>query len=293
MTRLGAVRNVARRWLYSLRTDVQRLASSGVGFIPPLLDNAVTAWYYQQGGKSAAFPCELESCITSNGLGFSSTSWHPFVATLREYLQGSCYSFDCSSLHRYYAVWRPVDAAEALICFAPGEGPLAGLASHLFSFCPWRATTIEEYGQEVREWWARDNRAHGRLGSDLEAYGFKAHGPVAPEFGRMEHGRLVAVAESIRNKGYDRTGGDTFVVMLRRGSEYRFLQRGGIHRTAAMSALGYESVPARLQGIVDVTDVDYWPKVRDGFWDREAALRYANHLFDFDSRQWAKEKGLL
>lgn len=62
-----------------------------------------------------------------------------------------------------------------------------------------------------------------------------------------------------------------------------------------MSALGYKTIPAvfKRDHIIRVDDVDYWPQVRSGVWGRDDALRYVDHLFDFDSRAWAQERGLL
>jgi hypothetical protein len=45
--------------------------------------------------------------------------------------------------------------------------------------------------------------------------------------------------------------------------------------------------------VIDVDDVDRWPQVRAGVWTREAAIRYIDHLFDFDATAWARQLGLI
>jgi len=83
-----------------------------------------------------------------------------------------------------------------------------------------------------------------------------------------------------------------FVWMLRRGHEVRFANRGGPHRMAAMDALGSRTIPARFQqlGIFKLEDVNYRPQVRKKTWVRSKAIRYFNHIFDFNVRDWAQER---
>ncbi len=116
------------------------------------------------------------------------------------------------------------------------------------------------------------------------------------ERGRLEYKRLVGLYESIRADGFNREFGHPRFLLMQRGPSYRYISAGnGNHRTAVMAALGYETMPAvfRVPGIIDVDMVDYWPQVCNGVWSRDQAIAYFNHLFDFDSLAWAREKGML
>jgi hypothetical protein len=128
--------------------------------------------------------------------------------------------------------------------------------------------------------------------------GYKYFGPVSPRKGQIEYGRLCNVFESIKSNGFKRSpgwDGDIGGFLLRRGDDYRFVISFGHHRLAAVAALGYETVPVKIihPVVVDRRDAPHWPQVKHGVWTQAEALRYFDHLFDFDSRTWAKRRGLV
>jgi hypothetical protein len=133
------------------------------------------------------------------------------------------------------------------------------------------------------------------MGSDRPASrtGFNGHGPVSDALGAIEFRRIAHLVISIGRYGFDRVGDDGVQVdILLRGDEKRFVNCGGQHRTAVMDAMGAAHVPARRRNIVNRDDAAAWPNVRSGLWTLAEALRYFDHLFDFDSRRWAAERGL-
>lgn len=261
---------------------------------PPLFDDPYEALHYQRGGKDAAFACPLDQCVMFNGFSFAPQGWNPFTATLQEYRQGNCHSYEGSLLEKYYASWQPENALEALLGLENEPSALAHLP-HFALVSPWTARTIDESIDAVRAWYSAEMREHEKPHLRLETHGFKLHGQVHPEVGRLEFSRLKRVFDSITTRGYVREGRDVDVLMVQRGSEPRYLFRHGMHRMAAMSALGYRTIPVRfcrLPFSVDVEDVDYWPQVRRGVWSTRAARQYIDHLFDFDAAAWARRKGL-
>jgi hypothetical protein len=156
--------------------------------------------------------------------------------------------------------------------------------------------TPEEADTAVRAWAHGDNIEHGHPEITIDTDGFKDHGPVSPQIGRLEFERLRQTCATLSRVRYDRAKGDVSVLVIRRGDDYRFLNfGGGLHRTAAMKALGHDFVPAKPQRpwVIDVDEVDRWPQVRAGVWTREAAIRYIDHLFDFDAAAWARQLGLI
>ena len=260
---------------------------------PILLEDAQAAWHFERVGSPASFPCPLSRCVNSNGFSYSLGGWDPFVACAREYIAGGAQTYETSVLARYYRAWQPRDAAEATLCFELGEPPLGGRPSHLFALYPWLPDSFEEFDARVRHWVRQDNEEHGHASSTIEHEGYKVHGPVSPAIGQLEHRRLTEVTTSIRTDDFDRSLGDVYVVQITDGGRSRFIEQGGMHRMAAMAALGHEVVPARLLGVFDVRDAALWPGVRLGRWSEEAARRYVHHLFTFDSRAWAEKASLV
>jgi hypothetical protein len=265
---------------------------------PPIFEDPLDALHFHAGGKRAAFHCPLEQIRHTFAFSFSALGWHPFVAVLQEYGAGLVGSYEESVLQAFYDAWQPSHADEAIAGFARHAPPaFHRLPSRDAYVKPWVSHTIEDSRERFETWYREDYAQYG-WAFDPAVHGDKAFGPVHADLGKAEYARLTGVLESIRANGYDRRLGDVGVEILKRGSEFLFLKwGGGMHRTAAMAALGYETVPATFNGsraaIFDVAHVEHWPNVRSGLWTREAAVRYVDHLFDFDSRSWAAERGLL
>lgn len=265
---------------------------------PPLFEDPLEALHHHRGGKPAAFLCPLEQSRQAFGFSFSPLGWHPFVATLQEYAAGLAAAYQDSLLHTFYEAWQPATASEAIAGFAPhAPSSFERLPSLDAYLKPWISDSVEELRERFASWYRKDYAQYG-VALDPAVHGDKFFGPVHPDLGEVEYRRLTGVFTSIRTGGYDRQRGDIRVEVLKRGPELRFLNAGGgMHRMASLAALGYEAVPAifrrRRAALFDVADVDYWPNVRSGVWSRKAAIRYVDHLFDFDSTRWAAERGLL
>ena len=266
--------------------------------IPPLFDDPLEALAYEQGGRTAAYRCPIPATVMQNGLSYSPNGWHPFVATLHEYAAGNVIAYENSVLRRFYATYQPSHAAQAIAGFDQMPSAYMDYPAHVYRLAPWQSRNAEEADQGVRAWTEREGREHGNSVQNwsFDADGYQYHGPVSTRKGELEYERLISIYERLRDEGYSRSFGHACFVVLRRGDEYRFLQSGGgSHRTAAMSVLGHETIPARFRRphVVDVEMAAYWPQVQRKVWSREDAIAYFNHLFDFDSRAWAADRELL
>jgi hypothetical protein len=294
----GLAKHMILATMNALGLTVSRRAAPHPHEPPPIFDDPLEALHFHAGGKRAAFNCPLEQTRHAFGFSFSALGWHPFVAALREYEAGLAASYEESVLQAFYDAWQPSHASEAIAGFARQAPPaFHRLPSRDAYVKPWVSHTVEDMRERFETWYREDYAQHGSV-FDPAVHGDKFFGPVHADLGKTEYARLTGVLASIRANGYDRQLGDVGMEILKRGSEFRFLQwGGGIHRTAAMAALGYETIPATFSGsraaIFDVAHVDHWPNVRSGVWTREAAVRYVDHLFDFDSASWAAERGLL
>lgn len=263
--------------------------------MPPLLSGPLEALYHIRGGKPAAFLCPVAQCVTVNGFNFDPAGWHPFSAALMEYGAGLCAAYSGSLLERYYLQCQPQSAAEALLTPEIAPPQFRQLPSHLLYLFPWSARTPAEANQAVRKWTQDDHIEHtGPAVLDM-AVSVKDHGPLDPAIAEFEYRRLTTLYDALKRDGFSRSYGDVRVILIRRGEDFRFLNfGGGLHRTAAMAALGHEVIPAMPlnQLLIDTREVDYWPQVRNGIWTRESALSYIDHLFDFDALSWARQHEL-
>jgi hypothetical protein len=282
--------------LRAVGLEVRRLHRSPAADPPRLFDDPLEALHYARAGVRVAFRCPLALARDTAGFSFAGDGWHPWVAELRDQGRRGDASYTGSLLERYYDRFQPRTALEALAGFdAEDHCGLADLPRHLFWSTPWSAQDVAELEHSVRDWVGRGARAHGLAGYDLAVDGTPYHGPVSARLGEVEVQRLHGVARALQRDGYDRRHGDSLFYLVRRGREFRAVKfGGGYHRTAAMSALGREHVPAQFRPphAVDVDDVKDWPQVRSGMWSRRAALRYVDHLFDFDPVGWARDRGL-
>lgn len=142
-----------------------------------------------------------------------------------------------------------------------------------------------------------DNEKAGHPGVGTEE-GCKYFGPVSSRKGRIEYESLCRTFESIKFDGFKRDSGfdgDIGGFLLRRDEDYRLVVSYGHHRLAAVAALEYETIPAKIVHPVVVCrrDAPYWSQVKRGAWTQDEAVRCFDLLFDFDSRTWAQKRGLL
>lgn len=290
------VKRVARwsnRMLRGLGVELVRIRVEPEDTLLPLEDHPIAALLASRFGRKVAFPCPVASIVALNGLRFGSAGWHPFSAALRAYASNGRLAAE-SRLVRFYSVWQPVDAADAIAGFGERPEALCSAPPHGYHFSPWSDKTLEQELAQIERYYRADYDEHGcgalRLGVD----GFKHHGPVSPRLARVELDRLVRVYDSLKTHGYDRRQGHVHVYLLRRGGELRFVCRGGLHRVAAADALGYESVPATLCApfVVDIVESDHWPQIAKGRWEASTARSYFHHLFDFDALRWVHSLGL-
>lgn len=222
-------------------------------------------------------------------MSFSRYNWHPFVATLQEYAAGDSTSYGDSILKNFYEIHQPAHAAAAYVAFNKAPQIYSTYPAYLYRLGPWSSKNVEEKTSNIIKWITEDLKEHAKWdeSANFEKDGFQYHGPVSDRKGRLEYARLVNVYESIKKNGYDISHGFAHFILLKRGDEYRFMSYGnGNHRTAVMSALDFETIPAVFSSnfITNIDMAEYWPQVRRGIWSLEQAGAYFNYLFDFDSR---------
>lgn len=114
--------------------------------------------------------------------------------------------------------------------------------------------------------------------SEMVRFQTNIYGSLSMEKINIEASRLKSTFESIRDNGFERSDkvdGDIECFALVDGDENpsKFIVRSGHHRFASLIALGYEKIPIRVFQIVSRKDVLVWPKVVDGTYNCEVALK--------------------
>jgi len=266
--------------------------------LPPLLQDPFEALHFTRSGINVAFECPLNKCVLPLGWGYSVSEWAPHVEAAREIAAGRVSLPTQSVLKAYYDIWQPASAGETLPNLELRRSKIAGLPGYAIRCSPWRAQRVDKILEQLNEWWENDAEEHLGKRLSIHQHGTKMYGPVSSDLLGFEYQRLSNLVDVFKRTSYDRSHGHIQVSMLRRDNEVRFLKTSrGYHRAAVLAALGHATVPAtfriRYPNVIDIRDVADWPLVRRGVWDRDEAEQYFHHLFDFDSRAWARERGLI
>ncbi|WP_127557835.1 hypothetical protein [Saccharospirillum alexandrii] len=279
--------------LTSVGVDVRRTGAEAEDIA--FFKDEYEALLYNQGGKKSAFPCPIEICTHQNGIGFSSSDWHPFVETIKQYRANPLLSYDESVLKLFYSRWTPSNAAEAIPGFKDSPKAFRSYPPHYLFLSPWSSLTAKEIDIDVKWWNQKDNTEHGRSDLSYPTHGWAYSGPTHHEKGKLEFDRIIRLYKNIKANGYNTQLGYIGVTQLKINSSSIYLiGGGGYHRTAVLSALGYKEIPATHHRIstVNIDDAQYWPQVRNGLWTESQAKNYVHHLFSFCSSDWAKEMQL-
>jgi hypothetical protein len=198
-------------------------------------------------------------------------------------------TYESSMLNKYYELYQPESAWDIFLGEDGGDGfsdaclknyPTAAY----FPPNPWDGHLIRARGE----------------GGLPQSEGVQGYGPVSPRKGQLEFARLTGVFRSIQQHGYKPTGGPDGEIrgyFLRLDGDYRFFVRAGLHRMAALTALGHPTVRVRFKAnyprCVDLADIDHWPLVSGGFLERDQAAHIFRRHFMDDGPRRAKALGLL
>ncbi len=131
-------------------------------------------------------------------------------------------------------------------------------------------------------------------------HGQQGFGPVSNTKGALELQRLIQTYESVRQHGYRPSpnyDGDIRGYFLCRPDDYRFIIRQGLHRTAVLAVLGYESIRVKFYPFypraIFEHEAGHWPQVKQRFLDLGTALSIFYKFFTEKGNQLACRLGLL
>lgn len=223
----------------------------------------------------------------------------PFVLAGREAVKKGIYSDLAleaiyNVLDAYYEMVQPANAADWLgiageknieLQHAPAWGAVL----------PWRARSLSSYQNTYEKAALEENRLTGReIGIED---GWFLCGPVSKEKIIIESERILHVLRQIDTYGYKRSdsvdGDVKATALIGKNQEWKWLITSGNHRAAAAAALGYESIPIRVNLVISRSDVMYWKHVVTGLFTQEQALEIFDNIFDARSvsvlKQWQIE----
>jgi hypothetical protein len=184
--------------------------------------------------------------------------WHPFVAAIRD---------GPGVLARFYGGFQPTSLAELY--------SLAGVDRQL--------------GPRQLPWLPPPRGYRGEMGLGPD-HGISLFGPCTDEKVALEEARLKQIVASITARGYlpDRFGDITGYFLMRQ-DEFRFVVRGGKHRSAALAALGWTHLPVRLkpgwEPVVSLETLGEWPLVRSGAIPAPQARRVFERYFEWNGTE--------
>lgn len=148
---------------------------------------------------------------------------------------------------------------------------------------PWRARSAKSFKQIIEEGTVKDNEKDGLKGG-IEL-GWAYCGPVSDQKLKVEARRICNLIYSIRKQGYQRSfekdGDIVATALIDKNNHWKWLVTNGYHRACVLAAMGFQTIPIRINLIVSVTELEYWPHVLDGFYTKEEAEQIFNSIFNF------------
>lgn len=184
------------------------------------------------------------------------------------------------SLRLYYDHVQPNNAAEWLGINSQSTSLLAQVPPWGAVF-PWRARTQESYQKAYEKAAHEENMAVGMKRGIEDGWLFC--GAVSHEKIRIEAERILYVLRRISNDGYQRddtADGDVrATALIDENNHWRWLITAGNHRAAAATALGYSSIPVRINLVISRQDVSFWKHVVEGLFTAEEALTIFDNFF--------------
>lgn len=232
------------------------------------------------------FEVPVAWCRYPFGFGHGPGAWNPWQATAQQLLAEPATHPDDTVLAAYFARFQPATLAEVLFAEPRRDVPAGAML--------WRLTTHEQmdvlpWAPELRPW---PPRAPGQEGRNA---GF---GPAGDAILDLEVWRLRKLTASMASAGFRANPTDMVRgAFVSDGDRHRFVLRAGFHRVAVAGALGIERIPVRFAAghprLVTPDQVDLWPLVRRGVFDRAVALAFVRRLLEEDGSDLARVLGFV
>jgi hypothetical protein len=252
-----------------------------IGSLPPGLEHLRT-------DRTGRFTVELDRVTTPLGFSYHPYGWHPYRATLDEFLAEPDLLYERSTLCTYFRRYQPTTVQAALIEDAnePME-PLCHWPPLLYLF---------------KHIWGMSRRRVDQILSrpSVQKTSGQQFGPKTDEQGRQHLARILGAHESLRRHGYQPSqypDGALAGYFLVRDDQYRFVVFQGNHRLPSMRLLGVDRLDARFHPghppVINAADLAQWTTPRGGLFAPAVAQRLFDKLFEERGDTKARNLGLL
>jgi len=206
---------------------------------------------------------------------------NPFISALVGFQKSKCEASVENILRNYYHSFQPASSAELL---GVEDAASHCLKQSAYSYIyPWETAPKSNHEARRLRAIAREDATHG---SRLGFQGWHHFGPVSEAKIKLESRRLLDTYKSIAKSGYLRKNGkdgDIEGVVLQDKDKMVLLVKKGHHRIAALAALGYATVPVRLNmhqpALIHRSESPQWPNVANGNYVHTEALEIFDRVF--------------
>ncbi|MFV0367825.1 MAG: hypothetical protein ACK5KM_05150 [Hyphomicrobiaceae bacterium] len=230
---------------------------------PPVFEDASQALFSDT--DKVVWNLPVTKCVSYYYYRFGENGWSPFEEAARQSISGISHSEIVERLQLYYHDFQPRNLGEACFGIEHGLAELDSISPYT-RFKPWRRTTA--------------------LISGANGEGNQNFGPTTLSKTTMEVERSVGVTRSVMKHGYQPDAfrdGYIHGYALISGADFRFLITGGVHRLAALSALGHDRVlvkfDKKMPRFIDKESVLFWPQVASGDCSKATALAMFDAYF--------------
>lgn len=243
-------------------------------------DPRQAAYYNPHSPVGHAIKVPLALGLEFNAFSLGSTTYHPWVTAIRLSRSLTNEEIFRNVLWRYYSMVQPRTLKEWLDIPANVCPAIDSLPLFAWGWLPWTTRSPAEFVQNVDDSHFAENRVFG-LNKGASA-GEKAFGPVTRKKFEVEAQRVSSLFKSIKENGLDECHPDYWSIsamFLVVGDRWIWRSTVGMHRIAVACAAGIKHIEVRISAVVRREEVDIWPQVQSGLYDRETALALFDRLF--------------
>ena len=276
-------RELIRRTLNQFGYDIYRVGKSARQDLADPAMDPLTFEYIPQRRGFAVFNVRMMDVRGFFGLALMTRQMHPFFwamsRALDEENEEARRQIVETTLADYYGAVQPSSALDVVDLEEADAPGLVGVPS--FSFImPWSPRDVAELTEGRARSVRFEGIQYGRISNIGD--GLTAFGPVTPAKLALEVHRICVLLSSVRRRGFSPAffEGPLKVTGLRRGDSYRWSTESGQHRFAMAGAVGLNTVPARVLGVVRREDARYWPQVVNGTFSVAGAEKVFDRIFD-------------
>ncbi len=237
--------------------------------------------------EKGVFNIPIEKCVSQFYFSYHVAGWHPYKATITEYVAKKKNSYDNSILRKYYEKFKPKNLSEVFFDEYRNIKKINGFS--VLDNLPNIA---------VRDFWNLGGNLK-QINNYLIPEQTQLFGPVDKLYGEEQYRRCIRSYELIKKHGYmPEKFFDGYIsgFFIKRNDDYRFCVTSGKHRIGALAVLGVNYIKVRTASDLKILDLDLLgkvPIVASGLINIELAKILLDRYFEETGYSRAKFWGLV